>query len=168
LRLVERLSGPRVPEVCPDVTAEPGSPSPRPRREEDDMERQPKILVVDDDADFVNLLKTVLATKQYEVITAYSGEEGMQKASEEKPDLIILDVIMPLKNGFTVCDELKRNAETASIPVFMLTGFRERGGETSVATSQGLYMEAEDYMEKPVNATELLERVERRLNKMGF
>jgi response regulator RpfG family c-di-GMP phosphodiesterase len=132
------------------------------------MKSQPKILIVDDDADFVELAKMVLTTKPYQVITAYSGEEGLQKVSEEKPDLIILDVIMPLKDGFTVCEQLKKNPETANIPVFMLTGFLERGGETTIATGQGLYLEAEDYIEKPLNATDLLERVERRLKKMGF
>jgi DNA-binding response OmpR family regulator len=102
------------------------------------------------------------------VITASSGEEGLQKVSEEKPDLIILDVVMPIKDGFTVCEQLKKNTDTASIPVFMLTGLRENGGETNVATGQGLYLEAEDYIEKPLNSTDLLERVERRLEKMGF
>lgn len=132
------------------------------------MKSQPKILLVDDDADFVDLAKMVLATKPYQVTTAYSGEQALQKVAEEKPDLIILDVIMPLKDGFTVCEQLKGNPETASIPVIMLTGFRERGGETTLATSQGLFLEAEDYIEKPLNATELLERVEHHLKKVGF
>ena len=132
------------------------------------MKSQPKILLVDDDADFVDLAKMVLATKPYQVITAYSGEEALQKMAEDKPDLIILDIIMPLKDGFTVCEQLKGNPETASIPVIMLTGFRERGGETTLATGQGLFLEAEDYIEKPLNPKELLERVEHHLKKVGF
>ncbi len=132
------------------------------------MKSQPKILLVDDDADFVDLAKMVLATKPYQVVTAYSGEEALQKVAEEKPDLIVLDVIMPLKDGFTVCEQLKKDPETASIPVIMLTGFREKVGETTTATSQGMFLEAEDYVEKPLNATELLERVEHHLKKVGF
>jgi response regulator RpfG family c-di-GMP phosphodiesterase len=116
----------------------------------------------------VGLAKMVLATKPYQVVAAYSGEEALQKVAEEKPDLIVLDVIMPLKDGFTVCEQLKRNPETASIPVIMLTGFRERCGETTLASSQGLLLEAEDYIEKPLKPTELLERVEHHLKKVGF
>ena len=110
----------------------------------------------------------VLATKPYQVVAAYSGEEALQKVAEEKPDLIVLDVIMPLKDGFTVCEQLKRNPETASIPVIMLTGFRERVGETTLAVGQGLFLEAEDYIEKPLNSTQLLEHVEHHLKKVGF
>ena len=132
------------------------------------MKSQPKILLVDDDADFVGLAKMVLETKPYQVVAAYSGEEALQKVAEEKPDLIVLDIIMPLKDGFTVCEQLKRDPETASIPVIMLTGFRERCGETTLAASQGLFLEAEDYIEKPLKPTELLERVEHHLKKVGF
>lgn len=132
------------------------------------MKQEPKILLVDDDADLVELAKMVLAVKPYRVITAYSGEEALRKVAEEKPDLIILDIVMPLKNGFAVCEQLKGNPETASIPVLMFTGFREQGGETTLAVGEGLRLEADDYIEKPLNAAVLLERVEHHLRRMGF
>lgn len=127
------------------------------------MTEKAKILLIDDDVDFVEATKIVLESKPYEVIVAYEGNEGLQKARAEKPDLIILDVIMPVKDGFTAAEELKRDTELSKIPVMMLTSYAERGGETSIAASRGLTLEAEDYIDKPVRPEELLERVEKQL-----
>ena len=132
------------------------------------MERKAKILIVDDDPDFVAATRVVLESKPYEVIVAYDGDEGLMKAREERPDLIILDVIMPMKDGFMVCQQLKRDPQLSSIPVLMLTAFSEKFGETSVSLSQGLTLEAEDFIDKPVTPAELLLRVERLLKKTGF
>lgn len=132
------------------------------------MERKAKILVVDDDPDFVAATRVVLESKPYEVIVAYDGDEGLKKAREERPDLIILDVIMPMKDGFMVCQQLKKDPQLSSIPVLMLTAFAEKFGETSVSLSQGLTLEAEDFIDKPVTPAELLLRVERLLRKAGF
>jgi len=107
------------------------------------MERRPKILLVDDDTDFVEATKTVLESGPYEVIVAYEGEEGLQKAREENPDLILLDIIMPVKDGFTAAEQLKKDPELSQIP--------------------GL--EAEDYIEKPVTPEELLSKVKQYLEK---
>lgn len=127
------------------------------------MTKKAKILLIDDDVDFVEATKIVLESKPYEVIVAYEGNEGLRKAREEKPDLIILDVIMPVKDGFTAAEELKRDTELSKIPVVMLTSYAERGGETSIAASRGLTLEAEDYIDKPVKPEELLRRVEKQL-----
>jgi len=127
------------------------------------MTEKAKILLIDDDVDFVEATKIVLESKPYEVIVAYEGNEGLRKAREEKPDLIILDVIMPVKDGFTAAEELKRDTELSKIPVVMLTSYAERGGETSIAASRGLTLEAEDYIDKPVKPEELLARVEKQL-----
>jgi len=127
------------------------------------MTEKAKILLIDDDVDFVEATKIVLESKPYEVIVAYEGNEGLRKAREEKPDLIILDVIMPVKDGFTAADEFKKDAELSKIPVMMLTSYAERGGETSIAASRGLTLEAEDYIDKPVKPEELLARVEKQL-----
>jgi len=127
------------------------------------MTKKAKILLIDDDVDFVEATKIVLESKPYEVIVAYEGNEGLRKAREEKPDLIILDVIMPVKDGFTAAEELKRDTELSKIPVVMLTSYAERGGETSIAASRGLTLEAEDYIDKPVKPEELLARVEKQL-----
>lgn len=133
------------------------------------MNKRPaKILLIDDDADFVSATKTILESKPYEVITAYEGNEGLKKAREEKPDLIILDIIMPTKSGFTVCDELKRDPQLSRIPVLLLTSLSQRIGEVSISVSEGLMVEAEDYIDKPVSPEELFKRVERQLKKVGF
>ena len=129
------------------------------------MEGEPKILLVDDDKDFVEATKLVLESKPYEVIIAYDGNEGLIKARQEKPDLIILDIIMPVKDGFSAAEQLKRDPELSGIPVLMLTSFSEKVGETSLSVSQGLTLEAEDYVDKPVSPEELLKRVEKLLNK---
>jgi two-component system alkaline phosphatase synthesis response regulator PhoP len=132
------------------------------------MESKAKILLVDDDPDFVAATRVVLESKPYEVIVAYDGDEGLKKAREERPDLIILDVIMPMKDGFMVCQQLKKDPQLSSIPVLMLTAFADKFGETSVSLSQGLTLEAEDFIDKPVTPAELLLRVERLLKKAGF
>ena len=83
----------------------------------------------------------------------------MRKAEEEKPDLIILDVIMPVKDGFTAVEQLKKSPQLSKIPVIMLTAFADKGGETSIPSSRGFTLEAEDYIDKPVSPGELLNRV---------
>lgn len=126
------------------------------------MADKAKILVVDDDPDLVQSVKMVLETR-YDVITASEGEEGLKKARAEKPDLIILDVIMPVKDGFTAAEQLKKDPELSGIPVIMLTSYAERKGDTNIPVSKGMMLEAEDYIEKPVKPAELLERVEAQL-----
>lgn len=126
--------------------------------------KQSKILLVDDDPDFVSATRMVLETK-YEVIVANEGEEGLQKAREQNPDLIILDVIMPVKDGFTAAEQLKKDPKLSEIPVIMLTSYSQRQSETSIPVSKGYMLEAEDYIEKPVKPEELLTRVEALLSK---
>ena len=129
------------------------------------MKSKTKILLVDDDKDFVEATKLVLESKPYEVIVAYDGDEGLVKARQESPDLIILDIIMPIKNGFSAAEQLKKDPELKKIPVIMLTSFSEKVGETSLSVSQGLTLDTEDYVDKPVAPQELLRRVERLLKK---
>ena len=132
------------------------------------MEKKAKILMVDDDADFVESTKTILESKPYEVIVASNGDEGLRMAREEKPDLILLDVIMPVRDGFTAAEQLKKDPELHKIPILMLTVFAEKGLETSIPVSRGFDMETEDYIEKPVSPEELLARVETHLKRVGF
>jgi CheY-like chemotaxis protein len=122
------------------------------------------ILLVDDDPVFVEATKTVLESK-YRVITARDGEEGLENARKEKPDLILLDVIMPAKDGFHVCKQLKQDPKLTNIPVIMLTSFAQHKGETNIPVSDGLELEAEGYMEKPVSPEALLRQVESMLKK---
>jgi two-component system alkaline phosphatase synthesis response regulator PhoP len=129
------------------------------------MKSNTKILLVDDDKDFVEATKMVLESKPYEVVVAYNGDEGLAKARKEKPDLIILDIIMPVKDGFSAAEQLKKDPALKKIPVIMLTSFSQKGGETSLSVSQGLALDADDYVDKPVAPQELLKRVQRLLKK---
>jgi len=131
------------------------------------MEKKAKILLIDDDVDFVEATKTILESKPYEVIVAYEGDEGLHKAREENPDLIILDVIMPVKDGFTAAEQLKKDPQLSKIPVIMLTAFAAKGGETSIPVSRGYTLEAEDYIDKPIRPEELLARIDKHLKKVG-
>ena len=132
------------------------------------MEKRAKILLVDDDADFVESTRIVLESKPYDVIVAKNGDEGLRKAKEAKPDLIILDVIMPIKDGFTAAEQLKKDPQLSRIPTLMLTAFAEKHAEASIPVSRGYTLEAEDYIEKPVSPEELLARVDKQLKKIGF
>jgi len=124
-----------------------------------------KILLVDDDLDFVEATKTVLEGGSYEVIVAYEGEEGLKKAREENPDLVLLDIIMPVKDGFTAAEQFKKDPQLSNIPVLMLTSYATRGQETSIPRSRGFDLDAEDYIEKPVTPEELLSRVQQYIKK---
>ncbi len=123
------------------------------------MADKAKILIVDDDPDLVESARIVLETK-FEVITASNGDEGVNKARNENPDLIILDVIMPVKDGFTAAEQIKKDEKLKEIPVIMLTSYAERKGETNIPASKGMMLEAEDYIEKPFKPEDLLKRVE--------
>jgi len=125
-----------------------------------------KILLVDDDQDFVAATKTVLESRpDYKVLTASDGVFGLPIARAEKPDLIILDVIMPFEDGFTTARELKADPDLSRIPIIILTSFSHRKGETDVSVAQGMDLEAEDYVEKPVEPQELLRRVDKLLKE---
>ena len=132
------------------------------------MIKKPRILLIDDDLDFVEATKIVLESKPYEVIVAYDGDDGLRKAKEGNPDLIILDILMPVKDGFTTATQLKSDPKLSKIPVLVLTSFAERGGESTVAVSGGLTLETEDYIDKPISPDELLSRVEKYLKRAGF
>ncbi len=127
------------------------------------MPSRPRILLVDDDHVFVESTKVVLESKDYQVSTAFDGDEGLKKARDEKPDMIILDIIMPTQDGFTVCQQLKDDPQLAQIPVLILTSFASDKGKTNIPESAGLTLEAEDYADKPVSPEELLARVEKLL-----
>lgn len=132
------------------------------------MQGKAKILLVDDDPDFVEATKTVLEGKSYQVVTAYNGDDGLKKVVEERPDLIILDVIMPGKDGFAVCKELKTDPRYyffSKIPVLMLTVYPDDREKARLSLLEGMTMEAEDYIQKPAIPEELLRRVEELLKK---
>ena len=113
-----------------------------------------KILVIDDLPENVFMLQDRLEHEGYEVLTAYDGKNGIDKAKTELPDLILLDVMMPDINGFEVCKNLVSDERTSSIPIILVTA--KTGAED---TKEGLDAGAFDYIKKPFNKIELLARV---------
>jgi len=126
------------------------------------MEKK-KILVVDDEPDMVKMLRMSLETASYEVIAAYDGQEGIDKTKKERPDAIIMDLMMPEKDGFVACKEIKNDPECAHIPILVLTAISDHLTQSRYAKSMGLELEAEDYIDKPVDPNLLLERLARLL-----
>ena len=111
-----------------------------------------KILIVEDEKDMVAGLKFNLEARDYVVIAAYNGEEGYQKALEEQPDLVILDLMLPKRNGYEVCKSLKQ--EIPELPIIILTA---KSQEVEIVT--GLELGADDYITKPFSVLELLARI---------
>ena len=128
------------------------------------MEGRRKVLVIDDEPDLVEMIRMALE-RMFEVITAFNGKEGIARARAERPDVIVLDVMMPEKDGFTACRELKEDPSTASIPVLILTGVAEYFGRTKYHRMGGMEIEADDFISKPVDPNELLRRVTALLKK---
>ena len=113
-----------------------------------------KILIIDDSPDSVFLLQDRLEREGFEIAKAYNGEMGIQKAVGEKPDLILLDVMMPDISGYDVCKALSSKEETKLIPIILLTALTEADN-----LQQGLLSGAFDYIKKPFNRTELIARI---------
>jgi two-component system alkaline phosphatase synthesis response regulator PhoP len=124
-----------------------------------------KILIVDDDPDFVEAVSMILKSKKYDVAIAYDGNEGLAKVKGERPDLIVLDVMMPGKDGYAVCKELKADPQRSKIPVLLLTAVASHVSTTRYTTEMGLETEADDYLDKPVEPEVLVKRVETLLAK---
>ena len=122
-----------------------------------------KILVVDDEPDAVEFVKTVLEEAGYEVAAAGDGEAGLRAAREQKPDLLVLDVQMPGKTGFEVFSELRQDEALRDIRVVMLTGVAEKTGLRFSGEQMGDYLghEPDAYVEKPVDPQVLQETVRR-------
>lgn len=113
-----------------------------------------RILVIDDLPENVFMLQDRLEHEGYEVLTAYDGRSGIQKAQSELPDLILLDIMMPDINGIEVCKTLVQDSNTSNIPIILVTA--KTGAED---TKDGLDAGAFDYIKKPFNKIELLARV---------
>lgn len=123
------------------------------------MSEQKLILVVDDDPDLVEAVSMKLEAKNYRVAKAYDGVEAMDRIQEEKPDLVILDVMMPRKNGWDVCDEIKNSADLKDIAVVLLTAVADSVKTTSYTHHNGKTTLADDYIPKPIDLDELMEIV---------
>jgi DNA-binding response OmpR family regulator len=118
-------------------------------------EPQAKILVVDDEEKNVKLMEAILLPRGYAIIKAYNGEEALQQVTEQAPDLILLDVMMPIMNGFDVCKKLKDDPDTRLIPVVIMTALGQVEDRV-----KGIEAGADDFLTKPVNRDELLARIQ--------
>ncbi len=119
------------------------------------------VLIVDDDPDLVETVAMMLESKGFEVGKAYDGIEGEEAIKKRRPDVVVLDVMMPRKNGYELCKELKSNKWTSDIPVILLTAVGEAVPTTSYSHAEGMATEAEDFIPKPVDAATLVEAVQR-------
>lgn len=114
------------------------------------------ILVVDDDPDLVEAVSMKLEAMNYRVARAYDGVEAMEKIKEEKPFLMILDVMMPRKNGWEVCDEIKKSDALKGIIVVLLTAVADSVRTTSYTHHDGKTTLADDYIPKPIDLDKLM------------
>ena len=118
------------------------------------MTEKARVLVVDDTAANVRLLEQVLLLSGYDVVTAASGEEGLAKVVLARPDIVLLDVVMPEMSGYEVCRALRANPATALLPVVMVTAL-----DPETERVKGIEAGADDFLSKPINQPELLARV---------
>lgn len=127
------------------------------------MPQDHQILVIDDDPDIREALTLILESQDYEVITARYGAEGLEKVKANKPDLIILDLIMPGVGGFAVYKKLKSpdRPDWNDIPILVLTSLREESSRARFEEETGMEMSVDDYIEKPISPSLILERVGR-------
>jgi len=114
------------------------------------MAKRYRILIIDDEKDLTNMAKIQLELDNYEVITAYNGKDGIDKARQSHPDAILLDIRMPEMDGFQVLSELKKDKSTSNIPVIMFTTCSQKEDE-----EKSFLLGAVDYITKPVNLEHL-------------
>jgi len=119
-----------------------------------------KILVVDDEKDIVEMLKYNLEKEGYTVFTALNGKRAIEQAQENKPNLILLDIMMPEMDGWEVCKQLMKDEKTSTIPVIFLTA---KGSEVDEVV--GLELGADDYIVKPISIRKLIARIKTALRR---
>ena len=129
-------------------------------------EKKSKILLIDDDPDFIGAVKIVLDENGYDVIVAYTGEDGIKKAMVENPDLVLLDVMLPQIDGYEVCHTLKDDDKTKLIPVIMLTSVSRKLTKPEYAQVLSVTHHADDHLEKPVEAKDLLNTIRKFIGPM--
>ena len=127
------------------------------------MSIKAKILVVEDNIDEVKLIKMILESEGYEVVTALNGNEAKEKMKNEKPDFILLDVMMPEMDGFAFCSWIRSNEDYKSLPVVLLTGVAKHILDTKYPLNGVMRTDADDYLEKPIKPEFLLDTIARLL-----
>ena len=120
-----------------------------------------KVLIVDDEPNIVTSLEFLMEANGFEVLIARNGDEALQAANTHHPDLVLLDVMLPVKNGYEVCQKLRESADLSAIKILMLTA---KGRDIEIA--KGKAIGADDYITKPFSTKELVERVRRLLGDL--
>jgi len=118
-----------------------------------------RILIVDDDPDLVEAVSMLLEAAGMVPIAAYGGMEGLEKARTENPDLIVLDIMMPDKDGYAVAKELEGDEQLSAIPLIMLTAVGDHIGDTRYSHASGKDLVADDFFQKPVDPQSLVDRI---------
>lgn len=128
-----------------------------------------KILIVDDDPDMRLAIASVLKSRHHAVIEACDGYEALRKLKEEKPQLMLLDLLMPGMDGFAVVKELResQNKEYPDVPILVISSIREEASHRRYELELGHELSVDDYIEKPIEPFILLERVDKLLSKGG-
>ena len=119
------------------------------------MSEKKRILVVDDEPDYASIVQGYLEKEGFEVEVAYDGVEGLEKIQASPPDAVVLDVMMPEKDGYKLCKELKRDPQYCEIPVILLTAVGDHVTTTRYSHADGMSTEADDYLPKPASAEEI-------------
>jgi len=127
------------------------------------MTDKKRILVVDDEPDFCSIVQGQLEKEGFDVELAYNGVEGMEKVQQNPPDAIVLDVMMPEKDGYEMCKELKEDDNFCDIPVLLLTAVASHVTSTRYSHADGMATEADDYIAKPASAEEISQSLKRML-----
>ncbi len=125
------------------------------------MSEKKRILLVDDEPDFCSIVQGQLEKEGFEVELAYNGVEGLEKTYANPPDAIVLDVMMPEKDGYEVCKELKKDEKYCDIPIILLTAVASHVTSTRYSHADGMSSEADDYIAKPASADEIIRSVKR-------
>jgi two-component system alkaline phosphatase synthesis response regulator PhoP len=128
------------------------------------MTDKKRILVVDDEPDFCSIVQGQLEKEGFEVELAYNGVEGMEKVQANPPDAIVLDVMMPEKDGYEMCKELKADSNLCDIPVLLLTAVASHVTSTRYSHADGMSTEADDYIAKPASAEAISQSIRQMLN----
>ena len=123
------------------------------------MAEKKRILVVDDEPDFAAIVQGNLEKEGFTVEVAYNGVEGIEKVKASPPDAIVLDVMMPEKDGYQMCAELKGDEKYADIPIVLLTAVASHVSSTRYSHSDGMSTEADDYLPKPASAADITDSI---------
>jgi two-component system alkaline phosphatase synthesis response regulator PhoP len=127
------------------------------------MAEKKRILVVDDEPDFASIVQGNLEKEGFKVEVAYNGNEGLMKVKASPPDAIVLDVMMPEKDGYEMCADLKADPAYADIPILMLTAVASHISSTRYSHHSGMSMEADDYLPKPASAADITQSIKQLL-----